>query len=400
MKPFKKVAAFLLAAVMIVISAGCTPISFTKEWSYKSGDQELPIGVYIYSLYQAYTQAQSYAEKNEDYSSDKSFMDLTITDDDGNEKVAKDWILDEADKITKRLLALDSEIKKNNITLDQATMDQAQSTAENIWNVGPYASYGYFSPMSANLEPYGISFDSFYISSYEAAAKESCLFEGIYGKGGTKEVSDSEIKDYFTENYTNYSFFPVSLYTSETDDEGNTTNAALSADEKKKIEDELNGYVKNIASGESYADVVEKYMEANDVETDPSQTGTEILDNSSIGDDIKNKLAEMKDGTAETLHVGKGDTAVLYFIYKGDINKEADSYIAETTNRANVLTAMKQDEFNDYLEEAANALEVEKNQSQLDRYSPDMFFVPVEPETEAEEAEDETTENVDADDNE
>lgn len=383
MKPFKKVAAFLLAAVMIALSAGCTPISFSKDWSYRYEDNELAIGVYIYSLYQAYNQAQTYAQENEDYSSDKSFMDLAITDDDGNTEVAKTWILNEADKITKRILAVDSELKKNNITVDTATMDEAKSTAENIWEMGAYAAYGYFSPMSAELEPYGISFDSFYISSYGAMAKESALFEGLYGKGGAKEVPENEIKDCFNENYTDYKFFSVNLYTTETDDDGNSTNTALSDDEKKKVEDELKGYVNDIKSGKSYDDVLKTYMEANEITSDPSQSGTENLENSSIGDNIKEKLNEMKAGTAETLQVGEGNTATLYFIYKGDAKKIADEYLSDNTNRSNVLSYMKQDEFNDYIEEVAKNLEVEKNQSQIDRYSPDMFFVPVEPTTTA-----------------
>ena len=50
MKPFFKVTAFLLAVVMIIFSVGCTPISMNAEWSYRYNDQELAIGVYIYSL--------------------------------------------------------------------------------------------------------------------------------------------------------------------------------------------------------------------------------------------------------------------------------------------------------------------------------------------------------------
>lgn len=383
MKPFKKVAAFLLAAVMIALSAGCTPVSLSKEWSYRYGDNELSIGVYIYSLYQAYNQAQSYAQKNEEYSSDKSFMDLEITDDDGKTEIAKTWILNEADKITRRILAADSELAKYNITVDTATLDEAKSNAQNIWDIGSYASYGYFNPMSAELEPYGISFDSFYISSYAAMAKESALYEGIYGKGGAKEVSDDEIKDYFNENYTDYSFFSVNLYTTDTNDDGNSTNTALSDDEKKKIEDELEGYVDDIKSGKTFDNVLKTYMEANEITSDPSQSGTEDLENSSIGDEIKGKLKEMKEGTADTLQVGDGDTAVLYLIYKGSASKIADEYLSKDTNRSDVLSYIKRDEFNDYIEEVAKNLKIEKNESQINRYSPDMFFVPVEPTTNA-----------------
>ena len=53
MKPNIKVGSFLLAIVMmfsVFAIAGCTPTTLNKEWSYKTSDNELAIGVYIYSL--------------------------------------------------------------------------------------------------------------------------------------------------------------------------------------------------------------------------------------------------------------------------------------------------------------------------------------------------------------
>ena len=72
MKPNIKVGSFLLAIVMmfsVFAIAGCTPTTINKEWSYKTSDNELAIGVYIYSLNAAYSQAESYAKKLDDYDS-------------------------------------------------------------------------------------------------------------------------------------------------------------------------------------------------------------------------------------------------------------------------------------------------------------------------------------------
>ena len=52
MKPNIKVGSFLLAIVMmfsVFAIAGCTPTTLNKEWSYKTSDNELAIGVYIQS---------------------------------------------------------------------------------------------------------------------------------------------------------------------------------------------------------------------------------------------------------------------------------------------------------------------------------------------------------------
>lgn len=72
MKPNIKVGSFLLAIVMmfsVFAIAGCTPTTINKEWSYKTSDNELAIGVYIYSLNAAYSQAESFAKKLDDYDS-------------------------------------------------------------------------------------------------------------------------------------------------------------------------------------------------------------------------------------------------------------------------------------------------------------------------------------------
>ncbi len=382
MKPFLKVTAFLLAVIMTIFSVGCTPISLNAEWSYRYNDDELAIGVYIYSLNQAYSQAKAYAQSNENYTTDKSFMDLEITDDDGNKMIAREWILKEADRITKSILVINDELKKLNVTVGQATLDEAKQTAETAWNVGLYADYGYFDPMSAVLEPHGISFESFYKSSYEAMAKQSALFEAIYGKGGTKEVSDEELTKYFTENYTDYKFFAVDLFKTTTDDSGNSTATAFTDEQVKAVEKELNGYVNDIKSGKSYDDVVKAYMKKNNVTTNPTQQGTEILDNSSIGEEIKTAITKLAEGTATTLKIGEGETAQLYFIYRGKIADQSKSYVSDTNKRSSVVTNMKAEEFNDYISNLVDTIEPEINTAQINRYDPDMFFVPVAPTTE------------------
>src|SRR5574344_2029555 len=336
MKPYKKITALLLAVIMVILAAGCTPISLSKEWSYRMGDNiEYSIGTYSYALYQAYQSAQKYAKNNADYDSAKSFMDLEITDDDGNTATAKDWIKTEADKIMKNLLALDSEMSKANITVDSATMDEAKKNAKNIWDVGQYASYGYYSPMSKELEPYGISFDSFFAGSYAAQVKQNALFTGIYGKDGPKAVSDSDLTDYFKSNYTDYSYFTAALSTSS--DSSGTNKTAMTDEEKETLETTLQGYADKINDGSAtFKDMVNEYMSANSITTDPSKNAVESLTDSSIGDEIKEKLNSMSAGEAAILEVGTGSSAQCYFLYKDDVNKDVDTYINDDTKRLTV----------------------------------------------------------------
>ena len=96
MKPTVKITSLLMAVLLLfsVFAAGC---SLEKEWSYKTSEQELAIGVYLVAMQEAYAEAQSYASSLDGYDANsESWLDMEITDSDGNKAVAKDWIKDTA----------------------------------------------------------------------------------------------------------------------------------------------------------------------------------------------------------------------------------------------------------------------------------------------------------------
>lgn len=388
MKSNLKIGSFALAVLMCltaVFAVGCVPASLNKEWAYKTSDNELAIGVYIYSLNLAYSQAQSFAsDQLDDYSTANSdWLDKEIEDDDGNKQVAKDWIKEQAETMCKNYLVIDELLAKSDLSLSTDDTASAEEQAETYWNVGQYASYGYIMPMKDDLEPFGISLESFAYATTLYSAKYSKLFDNTYGKGGTEEVSDSELTDFFTENYVDYSYFTVNLYESTTDESGTSADKALSDEDAKKITDELDGYAKEINGGSSYSDVIEKYMENNDIESDPSTSNVENINASSLGDEVLDALKELKSNSASTLKVGSGDSAVYYLIYKNDINNDVNDYIKSDTNRPTVLSNMKSEDFKDYIDDLADKLECEANTSVLDKYKADLFFEAVEETTAA-----------------
>lgn len=388
MKPNVKIGSFLMAVVMIfsvLIVSGCTPISLNKEWSYKTADKELAIGVYIYSLDTAYQQAKSYAQELDDYDESKdSWLEMEITDDDGNKEVASKWIKDQAKLWCLKYLVVDEQIKKENIDVSLASADEQ---AETFWNVGQYADYGYVMPMKDDLEPYGISLESFRYCSTEYSTKYQALFNKLYKEGGSKEVTDEELTKYFNDNYTDYSYFSVNLYTASTDEAGESTNIAMSDKEAKKVTDEIDGYVKDINNGKAYDDVIDAYMKANDIESDPATSSIENLENTSLGDEVKEALEKLDNNKATAVKVGSGENAVYYFVYKRNIKDAAKDYLADEANSAKVLSSMKGEEFDDYIEELTKKLDYEENTSAIDKYEPKMFFIPVEPTTSAETSE-------------
>ena len=389
MKQAVKIGSLLLAILMVfsaVFASGC---SLQKQWSYKTSDKELAIGVYIYNLDVAYQQALEYAKKLDDYDgTNDKWLDLEITDDDGTTAVARQWMKDKAEELTLTALAVEKGLKDEGATVDSATLQAADEQAKTNWNVGPYANYGYVMPMSKELEPHGVSFDSYKYAAFEVPAMQQVLFNTLYEKGGSQEVSDAELEKFFSENYVDYAYLSANLYESSTDEAGTTNNVALSEDAVKQITDKFDGMVKDINSGKAFDDVSKAYTEAEGLSSDSVVNNTELLKNFSAGDELKVEIEKLDSGKAATVKVGEGDSAMIYLVYKKDINAIAKDYLESTSNRSEVLTNMKTDDFKTYIKDLIKELKYEKNAA-VDSYDPKMFFVAEKPTTTAESSESE-----------
>lgn len=376
MKAIKKITAAFLAVLMIMSISGC---STKPEWSYKVDDNEVQIGVYIYALYTAYNQAASYASSAEGYDAEKSFLNLTITDDDGETAVAKDWIVDTAKELTKNILTIEEEFEARGLTLTAEDEAAAKESADNDWNLGPYydmyLAYGMMpTPYKDILEPYGVSYESFERASYMASAKQTALFEEIYINDEETAVSTEDLTNYFTENYTSYSYLSVRLADSATDDSGSTTYTAMSDEDIAEIESTLQGYADNINNGAgTFAEQMVEYTALKELESDPSTSAVENLDESSLNEDVIAALNELEEGKASLVKIGEAENAYYYLIYKAPIADSVADYIEDETNSFNVLSAMKSEEFQDMLTAKAEELGIQENTSVVNSYKPSMF---------------------------
>lgn len=383
MKNFSKLLAVILCMVIALSTSAC---SLKPQYSYKTDDTELAIGVYIYALYSAYSQAESLAKETEGYDEEagtydgeKSFLKVQITDEDGVTATADEWIVNEADKSLKNLLAIEHEYNRLGATMDEATIEGYKTSAKEYWDYGPYyAMYGeqYKSPYSDIFEPLGVSYESFEYF-YITSAKQEVVFDLLYADGGEKGVNDEELTKYFTDNYTNYTYFNTNMYETKeaTSDEAGgaiSENVAMSKDDVKKIEKNFKGYADSLNGGSKVEDVVSKFMKDYELENDPSVSNVEIMENSAIGEDLVSAISELKEGTATNKAIGEENSKVMYLFYKGKIADKVDEYIKDATNRKSVLQNYKGDEFNTYIESVANSLDIEISKA-VSKYTPSMF---------------------------
>lgn len=389
MKNVSKILCVVLALVMALSAASC---SLTKQYAYQKDDIELPIGVYIYNMFKAYNEAMNYAQQSESYDAEtgkydgqKSFLKMEITPDGEDEAVvAEDWIKEQAEKETKHAVAVMTKYNELGCTMDEAQIEEGLKSFKSSWDKSDdddqmsNAFLQYFGGTKKTLESYGIGYESIYDVIQIIPMMEQEAFNAEYGTDGPSAVSDKEIEDYLKENYTSYKYISVNLYTTETADaaddassETTTTNVPFSDDQIAEYQAEFEGYASTLADGGSFEDAAASYMEKHSLEEDPTQSNvTKIEDDTT--DEIQKTIKEMKDGQAMTIEIGETEDAKqMYLLYREPIENQYKSYTdPEGENRASILKDMKQDEFNDSLDEIAEDI---KLSSACKSYKPSLF---------------------------
>ncbi|MBQ9680460.1 MAG: hypothetical protein IJV48_07260 [Ruminococcus sp.] len=372
MKNFSKILCVVLALIMALSVASC---SFSKQYAYQKDDIEVPIGVYIYYLYNAYNSAQSYAQQSDLYDSEtgkydgkKSFLKMEITDDDGETAVAEDWIKNKTEERIKEAVAIYTKFNDLGCTIDQTEIDSTKTYYQSYWD----QSY------SEQFEAYGVSFDSFFEAGYMIPVMENEAFKAEYGTDGPSAVSDEDLTAYFTENYTSYKYFSANLYTTETaesedgSEETASENVALSEDEIAAYQKDFESYASTLSEGGSFDDVKKEYMEKYEITDDPVTESVEIIDEDTE-DEILKTIKGMKDGQAMTMEIGDDDTSKqLYLIYREPIKDQVEKYTDPEQEKDTVLSSMKGEDFEELLKNFADELNITLS-SACSSYNPSMF---------------------------
>ena len=347
MNQLKRTAAAVLAAAMAISAAGCSGAD--KSWAVKDDTNTVAIGSYIYNLYSAYSTASSKVTN-----SSQKVLEQKI-----DNKDAATWIRAKALTDTRALLLIDRKMKEMNLSLSAAEESQAKSAATTAWN-----SY------SATLQKYGIAQSSFQ-ATVDSTFKENKIFNALYGKGGSKAVSDSELKEFYTKNYTSFSYLYCPLYT--TDSNGNY-KASLSDADKKKVEQQFDDYASQIRAGkmtmQQAADAYKKVIGSSSEQLN-SET-VNLTTDTTYPDELKKTLSAMKPKEVKTVSLTA--QAAYLLVAKSDIQTDADTKLKTDAGRSSILQDYKWGEFNTAFEKEADSMTgVTVNEPAVNSYNPSMF---------------------------
>lgn len=399
MKNLKKLAAAAVSVALSATTFGCTPsIGGGTTTSLTIDGYEVPSGLFVY-----YT-LQSYSEASSRISSDgvsPSANDVKKAQIEGLD--AADWIQDKATEYCRDFVAISKEFDAIGAELTSEEKDEAADMA------------AYYYSLDTRLEENGISLDTMKLMA-ENSYKEQKIFEYYYGFEGEKGCSEDELKDYFDDNFARVKYVSISLL----DDEGNE----LPEDEQRALRKKAEGYVHQIndkareidkmhemdAVQEDYNEYVAAQTTAAEDEVSPETTTTTTTEESeettttdpyanervvqrnttttksadSAEDDTTTTAAEetvtddykYKEFIFNELELNKAtiydyNDTTIYIILRGDLRERMteDDYWSEDYIQ-NLQSMRYYDEYVDFLDSKAKALEITKNKSAYRRYAP------------------------------
>ncbi|MBQ8683173.1 MAG: hypothetical protein IJ518_01490 [Clostridia bacterium] len=217
----------------------------------------------------------------------------------------------------------------------------------------------------------GFSNENFIKSYKNLYLNERSLFYGLYGKGGKREVSEADQKKYFEENYLSYKIISIAL----TDSEGKELDEAG----KKKITDELNGYLETYNKDKNFEAAVDAYNKAN-AEKDAKVEPSKDADNrqnvdakaSSMDKDLEEAIRSVAVGTAKIVTYSEGGkTPTAALILRLDIN---DPKTLFTDEQENIISSLKYEEFDKEVTEKAGKIAATFNKAVTKKCKPENFL--------------------------
>lgn len=348
MNAWKKIACAALAVAMLLVT-GCTGAD--TSWAYRAGDIQPSIGVYIFYMVNASSEAETEWHKEHDpddaeheHPPYKDMLKETMQD---GQTIAE-YIRVAADKKIREHIAVESQFAARGLALTDEETSYASSTAASSW-ANDEENYTRLGVAESSLRQVILN-----------QLKREALFQASYGASGENAVPDSEIEKVIQRDYV-----LVDVMAIHTGEEDNAEAAAKEAEE----------YKKRLDAGENIYDLIQEYEQK---EADASDEGESVVeraaegsrsviiseaDRATYGDALTDAALGLTTGSSATAQEG----SYVYLMQRGDILSNP-AYVQ--TYRDAALRTLKEDEFEELITGWAGELSIETNQAALDRYQP------------------------------
>lgn len=331
---WKQVVAVALSLALCLSFAGC--YDENKTWAARQGEDELPIGAYIYYLYSAYSEASNKVDPN------TAVLDAEIEGED-----ATQWIKDRAMNYLQSYYYIEDKFQEYGLELTDEDQEQVDNTTNSVW---PY--------YQSTMEDLGIARSSFEQAYSLYGVKFQKVMTAMYGEGGELALDDNAYEEYYTGAYINYEYFsaPFNITTSE----GETRD--LTDEEKESVKEEFEKYVDKINAGDmTMSEAADDYATATS--SDSSYMGPMAVKAENMSSEVFNALNSAKEGEAAFVETSSSYLVVRKLSIQDYYN---ENIAGDEDQLSSLLSEMKGTEFNDYvLEQAASVEGIEVNTSAI-----------------------------------
>ncbi len=332
----------VLAAASILCFTSCKDTS----WVVSAGEDTVPAGVYLGYLVDSYYLA---AQQVTDTTTD--LFDQQIGDVD-----ADDYIKAAALESCKQYIAVNRLFDEYKLSFTDEELEEINATISSTW-----------SSISSLYEDNGCGKTSFE-KIMMVDEKYQKIFEYYYSEDGKDPVTETDRKEYFTENYAKIKYINV-LYSSHYDEVSTASDASDA--QKTELKELAEGYLKRLQDGESIDSLIDEEAHAAGEEHDHEE-GEEVeseatfvqKDTSDEPDDFN---ATLFDTEFNTPTIAENSTYGYYVFIRYELDEDGEDY---TDRKASVLSSMRSDDFMEIIEKAASDLKVTENSSAIKRYKP------------------------------
>lgn len=359
MKNIKRIISLMLACVMLLtVLAGCSMpkiiIGGTPKTVGTIDGQDVPTGEYLAYMYTAFMDAyfsQGLYQYSQ-YGLDVWSQELTYGEGDAAKTVSvQEYIrLATRDEMITQAAARQL-MEKHNLSWDEEelkNLEESLATADEE----EFLSLGI---SKANL-----------LNAYKSISlNQTTLLNGLYGKGGDREIAEEDLKKYFDENYLSYKIISVSL----TDDEGEE----LSDTDKKVYTDLLNGYLADYNKNKNFEAVVDQYNAADgeEVEASKDEDNRRSADATNMDEYLVKEIRNIEVGKAAVVeYEAGGSTPTAALILRLDPNDDEDLF---TESNEAIISKLKSEELEEEIAELAESIQVNLKASAVKKCDPQKF---------------------------
>lgn len=230
MKKFLRAISAVLACVIVFSLAGCKSKEDAEKYIAEYNGIKMETGIYVVQMMGAYMEAASLVEDPQG--------DVLKQEIEG--KNAKEWIIDKTKEYMAENFAIVSKFNEKGLELKEDEVNYINQVSDQQWMY-----------LGASYSQSGVTKDDL-VAINTINMKASSLFENVYGKGGEKEVPETEIRPIYEKNYLKVSYLPVYKFAAD--------GTPLEGDDLANLKKMADDYYSRLKAGESMETLTAEYQ--------------------------------------------------------------------------------------------------------------------------------------------